>query len=220
MFFKEIRLFNNLNELIKLFGGMEDFYLLDSGSSELPRGRFSYCGLYPDFTVFQKGKRLLLTKSGKSEELEGNIFSFLKKSIQNKKAGPFPFNGGFIGYFTYDYGYYVENFKKIGSKKSEPEILDVKLNYYSEILVYDHLDNKFYYLSENQKSKYLELIKERVGASFKSDDIKSKPTLKSSFTRESYREAILKTKKYISQGDIYQANISQRFSSKPHIILY
>jgi para-aminobenzoate synthetase component 1 len=39
----------------------------------------------------------------------------------------------------------------------------------------------------------------------------SNPSLRSNFTRDSYRAMILRAKEYIAAGDIYQVNLSQRF---------
>ncbi|HUI07156.1 MAG TPA: anthranilate synthase component I family protein [Verrucomicrobiae bacterium] len=39
----------------------------------------------------------------------------------------------------------------------------------------------------------------------------SNPTLRSNFTRESYRAMVLRAKEYIAAGDVYQVNLSQRF---------
>ncbi len=213
MNFEEIRIFKHLDEIITSFGGKEGFYLLDSGSAELPRGRFSYAGIHPDFTVFQDGARLFLKKDGSTREIEGDIFSFLKKFVKNRKKGYFPFNGGFIGYLTYDFGWLVEAMKKATLKKIEPPICYAKFNYYSEIIIYDHLEDRFYYLWEDEK-KYFDELKKFYKKELKAETYTMPVELKSVFTKDSYRDAIKKTKKYIEAGDIYQANISQRFETQ------
>jgi len=68
--------------------------------------------------------------------------------------------------------------------------------------------------------KEFESVVPRIASNIKKNLISSnynkkikKVKLKSNFTKSDYLKKVLKTKEYIYEGDIYQANISQRFES-------
>ena len=44
--------------------------------------------------------------------------------------------------------------------------------------------------------------------------------LKSNFTKEEFKNAVKKVQNYIKQGDIYQANLTQRFNGKTNLSSY
>lgn len=204
---KEIR----LEDIILSLGSIDGFYLLDSGIYGLPRARYSFIAFNPKFSIFYFKNDVFLKKKGQLKKINKDFFSFLKESLAktNRPSKIFPFNTGFIGYITYDFGWTFDKFNNIKRHKTTLNLPLLKFNYYSEVMVYDHKIDKLYYINEQNINNW----KDRIEI-FKNITRKSKPEigkLKSSFSYKRYEKTLLKTKEYIESGDIYQANISQRF---------
>lgn len=213
MIVEEINKDITLEDIITTLGGSEGFYLLDSGSFGLPRARYSFIAFNPKFSIYYVRGGFFLKEKDTVKKLDTDFFCFLKKNLEkiHRPAKFFPFNTGFIGYITYDFGWTLDKFVSFKNLRSTLNLPLLKFNYYPEIMVYDHKNDMLYYLSEQPTKNW----KERIGK-LKNIVKKNKSNelgkLKSSFSYKKYEKALLKTKEYIESGDIYQANISQRFS--------
>ncbi len=203
----------SLNDIISFLGTKEGFYCLDSGNSELPRGRYSYVGIKPEFSIYCIGDSLFLRENNKVRALKDDIFTFIRAHLGKRKVTKkaFPFNSGFIGYITYDFGWNLDKFNRKKMLKRVLNLPLIKFNYYSEVLVYDHKFEDLYYINEKDNKDWKDILKFFKKVKSKKEDIRI-DNLRSSFSYRNYEKAILKTKDYIKSGDIYQANISQRFS--------
>jgi len=110
---------------------------------------------------------------------------------------------------------------------SEKDIPDLLLGLYDTIFIHDHLTLRSYILStglpEGDEVKREILAKERLKRCKRSLErlpISAPPegyerdvrSLVANFTREAYINTIKRAKDYISAGDIYQINLSQRFT--------
>jgi para-aminobenzoate synthetase component 1 len=139
-----------------------------------------------------------------------------------------------VGYLAYDLGFILE--KKIKRKKIDDlGIPDCIFNFYNASVIVDHLKKKLYIFSAGFPEKSHHLSKSLCAINFKkiynllsrvdlfrNNRQKNGPRahhteLKSNFTKEGYLLAIKKAKQYISAGDIYQVNLSQRFQAKTHL---
>ncbi|MBI5237511.1 MAG: aminodeoxychorismate synthase component I [Deltaproteobacteria bacterium] len=152
-----------------------------------------------------------------------------------KEPGPLPFNSGAVGYFAYDLKDVLAA-KPSHAKKAGKHGLGLCLSvigFYSSLYVYDHEENKGYITyMETEKGNSRHSIKEALenldGADFfplqcqpsagatgaqpfaKMDVRPAKAGFSSDTSKEEYLSSIKKAHEYISNGDIYQINLSHR----------
>lgn len=202
----------NLFDFLLSFSNKENFYLLDGGEGFYEVAPYSYIGIEPVFTVYQCGKNTFVTKNAKNTMINRNIFDVMRDILNEKKRekGDFPFSGGFIGYFTYDFGWSLDKFIP---KKMPNKVLNLnlaKFNWYDDIFVIDNRTKELFFVSSagNSPDRYIKDIK-RFSAC---KDENLTPKLCTSLSKRRYVSIIDRTKQYIASGDIYQANITQRFS--------
>lgn len=134
--------------------------------------------------------------------------------------GPFPFNSGVAGYFGYDLGSLIEPALS-GIRPDATEASGIPLcalGLYDPLYVYDHCAKKAWIVSAGGRKKRVADMKRRL---MDSRPKASRPPispasggLRSNMTKEEYLSLVRAAKAYISDGDIYQINLSQRLSIK------
>ncbi len=191
-------------------------FFLDSVRFQEKTGRYSYLGWNP-FRIF------------KAKEPYGIIEKLrnLLDRYQGRKWNELPFfSGGAAGYFSYELAHAFERLPDLAHDdlKLEPAILLL----IRDLLVYDHKENIYYLISNLIPSKDGSFEKAFGRAVQAIDEMRSSLDQVSSFvnstghvqirnfrsdiSKQKFKQAVLKAKKYIEAGDIYQANLSQRFS--------
>jgi para-aminobenzoate synthetase component I len=130
--------------------------------------------------------------------------------LRTKDENPFPAverllpskpNSGVIGYFSYDVFRFLEQYK--GLKAVDDLALpDCCLMVYENILVFDHETQKW----TGDLESVPRAIRERESFAC------SIGNAEAGMTRRQYMAGVEKALEYIAAGDIYQVNLSQRFS--------
>ncbi|HKT60691.1 MAG TPA: aminodeoxychorismate synthase component I [Gemmatimonadales bacterium] len=166
-------------------------------------------------------------------------------------AGLPPFQGGAAGYIGYDYGAVLERLP--APRYDDLAIPDVVLGLYDWVIAWDHRVGTAWIIStglpelgaarEVRARERLAMVRERLlgparRASTQSstpgpEDAPSYPVLgvegaepiglRSTFTHRGYLDAVTRVRDYIVAGDIFQANLSQRFQApliEPEFDLY
>lgn len=212
---------------------------LDSALPSEKLGRFSFIGIEP-FLIFQSKRDIIILKwMDRSQSLKGNPFLILKKLFRdfniNSQQFPVPFIGGGIGYFGYDLKSFNENLPDLSC--DDIDMPDCVFCFYDLALVYDHFKKGYFIFStgypekgrrrlyraearlENIKDKIFTLNKIKSHGYYKTrDNFQAEiVNLKSNFSKDSYVRAVKKAKEYIKSGDIYQVNLSQRFTASMRI---
>jgi len=144
-----------------------------------------------------------------------------------------------VGYFSYDIIRYIENIPN--RTLDDLKIPDIRLIRPKSIIIYDNLKKKIYFIRNcfadqkiNNYKKYyfdqLQNIKTLIDMSFNKQNKKyekkvksNKITVKSNISKNQFKNIVLKAKKYIKKGDIFQVVLSQRFETalnKPPIEIY
>lgn len=148
-----------------------------------------------------------------------------------------PFRGGALGYFSYEAGHLIETLPE--TDEDQERIADIILPFYDLVLVVDHFGGKndqdrtgqgephaqifssgFPARGEERRRRAQErldwfkalLLQAQNHASSRKRTV-SLSGWKSNFSRKAFESAIRKTRNYILAGDIFQANITQRFST-------
>ncbi|MCK4379415.1 MAG: aminodeoxychorismate synthase component I, partial [Deltaproteobacteria bacterium] len=137
-----------------------------------------------------------------------------------------PFEAGAVGYFGYELGHLIEKFPQ--TTINDMQMPDAFLSFYDALLAIDHLKQKLFIISTGlpfddkntrkrraaTRLKWLEKVIKKadstpgsVMAPLRFGDQRS-----SNFSYDHYIEAVRQILEYISAGDIYQVNLSQRFA--------
>jgi len=208
---------------IDVFRNFKDYpysSLLLSGIKNPKWGRYSFMTAFPYMVFKSKGKEISILINGEEIKKKGNPFNVLREiytgqSGKQNLPSSLPFTGGMLGYFGYDMGFTLE---KIASKATDDlQLLDCILPFYDWVLYWDHKTKESFILwintPEEKKNKIKELLNKSISHPEKTmyfyNDYSG---LQSNFKKEDYFNAIVKAKDYIKKGDIFQVNLSQRFS--------
>ncbi|MBC7342762.1 MAG: aminodeoxychorismate synthase component I [Clostridia bacterium] len=207
-------------------------FFLDSGMNAGRLGRYSLIGSDP-FLVFKSKKDLVATwQDGVWQEWRRDPFAVLRELLDCCRAVtapsvPVPVAAGAFGYFAYDLGRQIEKLPDMAV--DDLDVPDCYLGFYDRLVVFDHLAGKAYLTSTGvtgncglsteraqERMKELEhlivLPRQGNGSPKKLFEEMTTPHFTCHFTRRTYCEAVQKVKDYIAAGDIFQANLSQRFS--------
>ena len=142
-----------------------------------------------------------------------------------------------VGYFSYDIIRLVE---KVPNKCiNDLDIPDIRLIRPQNLIIYDNLKKKIFYIHNTFKEENIQnydikyqLIKKNFhelnyfgNINLPSNFFKSnkKIKIKSNISKSSFKRNVIKAKKYIKKGDIFQVVLSQRFEAnikKPPIEIY
>jgi len=228
VYYEEITTVLDSFGLYKLFFKEKYSFFLDSGMDHSRLGRYSFIGANPFLKIESKGEKIKIWEDGQQKEITGNPFHMLKKLLHKyaiKNSTALPFIGGAVGYMAYDLCHHIE---KLPQKAYDDTLLpEMIMGFYDGIIVIDHLEKKKYVVSaglphfrEGQaKDKVKQLKKfiedgEVLDSSYLNDAYRSNSIhFESNFTQQDYYKAIDKVREYIRCGDIYQMNMTQRFTT-------
>jgi len=161
-------------------------------------------------TVVGNGISILAAEPSKIISTNDDPFAELAEELAARQVTsehPFP-TGAAIGYFGYDLKNFIERLP--ANAVDDLALPRCWFGFYDHLLVFDHNARQMYEVGR--------ALRARRAADSKTDIRRGRETcaehlmdLRSNFTRDSYRAAILRAKQYIAAGDIYQVNLSQRF---------
>jgi para-aminobenzoate synthetase component 1 len=232
--YKKICTSVNLTCLSEIFFELKSPSILGGNLSKKEADRFSYWAAEPkeifEFWEVQKDPFVKLNRilnkynlkldarrTPAPSEVEGthNAKTELPKGM---------FTGGWIGYFSYELGRYIERLPEITIDDLEMPL--IRLCFYDKLIAYDHTEGTFWLIAlqlpgdiEGPSEKLASL--ERLLSDAKKVHIEQ-PTppdldaidfshIACNMSKEYYLQAIKNIKHYIYDGDVYQVNFSQRF---------
>lgn len=211
---KEIATNLNAFEIYTVFKDDSHSFILDSAMDSNRLGRYSFISSNPF--------KILKYKDAKDDPFEDLKVELNKYKKENNTH--LPFVGGAVGYLSYDLCHYVEKLPR--RSIDDVKIPDLYFGFYNWVIVVDHFENKTYIASPNidecLEKEAIENIANRIydcekkGINSICYEKKEFPKikLKSNFTKQKYINAVEKVREYIKSGDIYQANLTQRFMGK------
>lgn len=200
-------------EPARLFAVLHDTpgaFFLDSGMNEAGMGKKSYIGYSPK-------KIIVIDKKNDNPwaELENEYLAVASDEYSKE----YPFVGGWVGYLSYDLGRSLE--KVPDQTEDDVKLPLMNMGFYDWTLEVNVDSGEAFVLSINKENpqtfaeeKAREIEKFVANCS---DDIREEKAkqveVTSDFQKEEYLEILRKTIEYIYAGDIFQANISQRFQA-------
>ncbi|WP_232713347.1 anthranilate synthase component I family protein [Bacillus xiapuensis] len=191
--------------------------LLESGRG----GRLSIAAMSPAAIVQAAETGIMVESNGEAELKQGlplqELVEWMKAFELPKQEGLPDFQGGAIGYISYDYARCIE---KLPEQAADD--LGLPLVYFllfNQWAVFEEDTDKLWLMAVAQNEEEADLaslekswtapLKEKF-ASVHPKCVKEERRV--SFSEETFKQAVEKTKHYISQGDVFQVNLSVRQS--------
>ena len=204
-------------------------YLLESVQGGERFGRYSIIGLSsPTRLVVNAHQVLVLTGNRIAErEDDTNPLEFIGNYMKRFRAAPLAglprFCGGLVGCFGYDTVRYVETKLTRTSKADELGTPDIVLLLSEEIAVVDNLSGKLTLIVyaepgvpgafQKAQARLKELLARlREPATIPVEKPGNSQPAVSMFGEAHFKQAVLKAKSYITDGDVMQVVLSQRMS--------
>lgn len=191
--------------------------------------RYSFATAEPELIFSSSGTDVTIfnQQTGEIRHTTGRILDiaseWLQRNLISQNGDPDgiiselpPFLGGLAGFIGYEYGQLLE---KVSSKHYDlgVPIPDAVLGAYTWTVAWDHSQKKCWLIAPERDIDKLSMLlfKDSIKPlQAQPKRICANPVnLSSSFSKSEYYGAIETTREYIRAGDIFQANITQRFST-------
>jgi len=229
---KDLSALDNLIELVSL---NKDSFVFESVEKDKIRGRYTIFGFNPDLTIEVNNNQIIRTLNNKIIKIKKkNPYNYLNNLIKNfnfKTSNQIPLMSAMLaGYLGYD----IIRFKeKISNNcKNDLNIPDLKLMRPQLVIIYDNEKKKIFFIQnifKKYKKNYLkniyqykckeikEFAKQISKITCSKEILKKKENrnkIKSNITKKNFLKSVIKAKKLINNGEIFQVVLSQRFESK------
>ena len=223
-----------VENIIDKFLIRKNSFIFESVEKRRIRGRYTIIGSDPDkIWNFDKNK-IYLFKGSAKKIINSDPYPYLKKLIGDfnfplPKNIP-PLSSLLVGYFSYDIIRYIE---KIPNKcLDDLKIPDIRLMRPKTIIIHDNFKKNIYFISNcyadekiiDYQSYYykqiqnIKLLKNLAFNFNQKNKLKrlsqQKIKVKSNISKSNFKKIVLKAKKYIKKGDIFQVVLSQRFEAR------
>jgi len=212
-------------------------FFLDSGNDYKEFGRYSYMGSSPflEATAYPDHLELFWANRSHREIIplqDNQSLNFLNDSQRKYHVlhAPFPFSGGAVGFFSYDLKNEIELLPH--DTTDDLNIPLWRFAWYDGIVIYDHLEEKYWITAcgiDEGGTCHADLAHARVESlkqilypfvpeesdgpeDFGSMTNPSCSTITPSVSHSQYLSDLKRVIDYIYAGDIYQTNLTQRFS--------
>jgi len=207
----------------RLLGEREPF-LLDGGRDFEGQGRYSFAGCNPFATLRSKNGTISLHAAHAERTWQGDPFHAVRALLEpygrDRTEAPVPFCGGAVGYLSYDLCHHVERLPR--TTIDDLQFPDLALGLYDTTIAWDNQEGKAWVCALDVPGRPpaqegAEALRELVCAPCKAPTEPAGPCggdTRSNFTREDYVAAVARAREYIAAGDIFQVNLSQRFSAR------
>ena len=185
--------------------------LLESAQHGTPLGRYSLCCWAPFAVLRCLDGRVSVEdqRTGATRLLLGDPFRALSREFAaHRLALPdmdLPFAGGAVGYFSYDLRHRIETLPH--ACHYDVPVPEFILALYDGGLVFDHARGLTEWIGPDGTEPILP-----TPADSEAPSPVHPVRLESNFAPDGYMAAVEHVKEYIAAGDIFQANLSQRFS--------
>ncbi len=211
----------------RLFAGLcerRGAFFLDSARSGGGLGRWSFIGFEP-FLEFREteAEGVTITEGGRTTSRRGGDPLVELRACLRRFAAPghgeIPFCGGAVGYLSYELCAVLERIERNAvDDLGLPRIL---LGLHDGVIAHDHATGRTFAVANPVHERGADEILARLGAAVEEalQAMVQEPTgwagaePVSDFTTEEYLERVRRVRDYIAAGDVYQINLTQRFSA-------
>jgi para-aminobenzoate synthetase component 1 len=212
-------------EVYAAFAADAQAALLESAAPGGERARYSFIAPEPF--------RVLRSKDGRIEIdgrlVDGDPFAVLDRELRRHALAPLPglppLQAGAVGYFGYELAQHLERVPQ--AARDDMCFPDMVVGFHDVILAVDHQDRRAWVVSSglpatDEASRRqlaaarLQQILARLDAAPPLGELPrpaARADIAANFTRAAYETAVQRVIDYILAGDIFQANLSQRFQA-------
>lgn len=195
---------------------------LDSARNTHPLSRYSYICFDPFETICAKNGIVKVSNKDNEFEFLSDPFRVVRERLNlwadyfSTKSGLSPFQGGACGFFGYDLARTLERLPVHATPHNQP---DMMIGIYNKVVVFDHQKNKSHLFIHAKDEKTA--LKEKAGLENIILSHRPKTYEPQALAWETKRndkdftadiQAVID---YVHAGDIFQANLSRRFTARP-----
>lgn len=189
-------------------------FFLDSHHDTPPDPTYSYIGFSPESEVSLSNHLLHLEGANKKKYLAREIFSCLRSLLNQKKDKGRPFfTGGLAGYLGYEAAEFCDPVCVRGGKKTE--IPTAYFGLFRDVIVFDHKKCVYHLVTHGRRPEDTRRNIEKMKRFFRNRIFTTTGfrvrKIRAEMSRGQFKKMVQRAKAYIGAGDIYQANLSQRF---------
>ncbi|NOX43899.1 MAG: aminodeoxychorismate synthase component I [Gammaproteobacteria bacterium] len=150
-----------------------------------------------------------------------NLFDEVWANVGKAKCSfpEIPFTGGWFVFLAYELAALIE--PGLGLPKKDQHTPVAVFTRIPAAIIRDHKLKKLLLVAEDDQKYLLELMREDLARSAKQVDVTNVDTLNSGILKElqeedssSYIKSVNKIKNYITEGDVFQVNLSRRWKGK------
>jgi para-aminobenzoate synthetase component 1 len=212
-------------EPLRAFAALRDLpaaVLLDSARVDPRLGRWSYVAADPFLRLASRDGRIRFGE----RTLTGDPFAVLQRALRGwrQETDPDlpPFQGGAVGYLGYELARHLERLP--APEGDDLRLPDLVLGFYDALIAFDMVERRCWLLSSglpetapeprmHRRRARLEELARRLAAApaLAGPPAIAAPPARSTFAPEGYEAVVRRVVDYILAGDIFQANIAQRF---------
>ncbi len=221
-----------VENLFRFLLAEKNSFIFESVEKGKVRGRYTIIGLNPD-KIWDVSKNIItINNFGKKTKIKTRPLLYINNLIKNFKIkipNQLPsMSSMLVGYFSYDIIRYIE--KIPDNCRDDLQIPDIRLSRPNSLVIYDNLKKKIHYIEnvysdskiKDYKGTYKSIIKkfelfkdyENIKLPEKFTYRINKNLIKSNTSKKKFKSLVMKAKKYIKKGDVFQIVLSQRFERK------
>lgn len=207
-------------QLFSRVRGMPEAIWLDSGRPHSTHGDLDIISSSPDLIIETRGSVSTLIQESGDELSNDDPFELVERALRQlqptaSQDSEIAFPGGILGFFGYDLG---RNLIQIPDRStSVVDLPDMRVGRYLWALIVNHREKHAEIIFHEQCSLTL---REQITKQFK-DSLVSDATesfqvtspFSATLSKADYVESISRIKRYIDDGDCYQANFTQHFQA-------
>ena len=218
------------DRLAATIGAWPEPAILASGSGFGDAGRWTILAAYPRLVFEAVGDRWSIRNDDGSFETGGDPLAALATLACRFRLGDVgaspdpddcPFQGGLIGFLGYDLAPLIERLPRKAARDSK--LPDARMALYDTAVVVDHeKDEAFLFAwdltdegrdATERRARFWRRALRRAGDALRAPGASSLGPLSGNFSREGYLLAVGRVLDYIAAGDVFQINLSQRFTA-------
>ncbi len=218
--------------LVQQLAPAGDAILFESGRHHPATGRYSFLALAPRFSVIADRTGLRIVSADGVERPQGSPVALLRALLARDRS-PWdsslpPFTGGFAGYLSYDARVW---FERVPQRAHDDLGLPLfHWTWWDSVVAIDHLERCTWVMvnpwpaahgqrADDAAAVEVERLAQGVAEAATpvqpaptAGDATMTPSLRPQMTRQAFETMVRRAQAYIRDGDIYQVNLSQRFS--------
>ncbi len=212
-------------EPVALFSAVYDrpyALFLDSADRKHKNAHYSFIMCDPVETICVKNGAITIRNENEIVSAAGDVFETINQrmalyaGLAETQEGLPPFQGGAAGFFGYDLGRSLETLPATAA--DNPAMPDMVIGIYDQVFAHDHRSGKSWLITHSaseeearlKQKNFLRLVEKPHPVSvYKGAAL----DWEANFDAWDYKDHIRKVIEYIHAGDIFQANLTQRFDA-------